>query len=134
MPEGGVTAAGRPNGPIPIASKTNGALRFSKAGDAAIRGYVGQWHAQVSRPDGTLISSQDAEVMLFCRRKCHSGKRRAAKPVETGVGTYPYAVFAIDQHLPYRIRAKSLLAGEACSRSIPRRLGCWPLVHMIEPA
>ena len=133
MPEGGVTAAGRPNGPIPIESKTNGPLRFRKAGDAAIGGHVGQWQAQVSRPDGTLISSQDAEVMLLRRRKRHSGKRRAAKPVEAGVGSYPYAAFAIDHHLPYRIGAKSLPGGEARSGSTRRRLGCWPLVHMIEP-
>ena len=72
--------------------------------------------------------------MLLCRRKCHTGKRRAAKPVEAGVGSYPYAAFAIDQHLPYRIGAKSLPGSEAHSRGIRCRLGRWPLVHMIEPA
>src|ERR1700677_2480149 len=133
MPEGGVTTDGGPDGSITIESKTNGPLCFGEAGEAAVRRHVGEWQAQVSRPDGTLISSQNAKVMLWCRRKRHSGKRRAPQPVEAGVGSDPYAAFTIDQHLPYRVGAKSLPGGKAHSRGARRRLGCWPLVHMIEP-
>src|ERR1700722_10843084 len=134
MPEGGVTPDGGPDGPITIESKTNCPLYFGKAGDAAVGGHVGEWQAQVSRPDRTSISGQNAKVMLLCRRERYGGKRRAAQSVEAGVGSYPYAAFAVDQYLPYRVGAEALSGGEAYPGSTHRRLGCWPLVNVIEPA
>src|SRR5580704_7577053 len=120
MPER--VTAGRPDRSIAIESKTYGSMRLRKAGDAAVGSHMGQRQAPVARPYGTMISGDNAEIVLLCRRKSQSGENGEPKPVEAGIRSHPYAALAIDQHLPYGVGAKSSLGGEALSRSTRRRL------------
>src|SRR5277367_2056221 len=90
--------------------------------------------APVARPDRTLFSGHDAEVMFLGRRKRQGGEGGASQPVEAGVGSDPYGALAIHHDFPYGVGAEPSLGVEAFPGSTGGRPRCGPLVNVVKPS